>query len=273
VNQEKALPKETDPKLPMPFILRRLHSLMGAWLILYLFEHLYVNAQAGFIFKDKGANFVRLANNLENIPFLAAVEIVFIGLPFLIHIVWGIVYLRQAKMNSFSGNGTKPQLPMYRRNRAFSWQRITSWLLIIGVIGHVVHMRFLSMPQEIGEKKYSVHVNNDPKLSAFGHDLDLDIEEQGKKAHIISNSPGMGFLLVLRDSFRNPLLVILYSAFVIAACYHAFNGAWTFLITWGIILTKRAQKNIRILSIILMWITLLFGLFAIWGMYFSYALT
>lgn len=261
---------QTEKKLPKPFILRRLHSLFGAWLVLYLFWHLLVNSQAALFFKDEGSHFVALVNKLEDLPFLQVVELLFIGLPFVIHIVWGVLYLRQAKMNSFPSDGSKPALPEYRRNRAYSWQRITSWILIVGVVAHVVHMRFLNAPQLRHEGAYIVTVTDDAKLKNVAEKLRVTLEPNGKKIRAIADTPGKAFFLMVRESFKSPFMVVLYSLFVIFSCYHAFNGLWTFLITWGIMMTRRAQIVIRRCTLTLMWVTIFLGLLSAWGTYITY---
>lgn len=240
---------------------------MGAWLILYLFEHLLVNSQAALFFKDEGKRFISMVNRLEDLPFLPAIEILFIGLPFLVHIVWGVIYLLTAKMNSFPGDGLKPTLPHYRKNRAYSWQRITSWLLVVGVLAHVVHMRFLHAPKEVGESIYQVRVHEDARLSEVAGKLEATLVPDGREVTALVDSPGKGFFLMVRESFKSLSLVMLYSLFVIIACYHAFNGLWTFLITWGVTLKRKTQSYLRLVALALMWVTLFLGLFSIWGLW------
>src|SRR5690606_33729879 len=61
----------------------------------------------------------------------------------------------------------------------------------------------------------------------------------------VAPSPGAAMLLSLRDTFKNPLMALLYTLFVLSAAFHAFNGFWTFLITWGVILSMNSQKVMR----------------------------
>ena len=44
--------------IPRAFIWRRLHSLMGLWLVLFLGEHLLTNSQAALWLGDNGKGFV-----------------------------------------------------------------------------------------------------------------------------------------------------------------------------------------------------------------------
>ncbi len=322
---EKAFSSDERTKLPRPFILRRLHSLLGLWLVIYLSEHLLVNSQMALYFDDDGSSFVRMVNSIHNLPFLKAIEIIFLGLPFAIHGVWGFLYLRTSKLNAHRTNGSTPALAQFKRNRAYSWQRITSWLLIVGIIAHVVHMRFLEYPSHTqwGNKKiYMTALPYTPALSLVAQKLGAQLydadqlkekeqlmvqekalletmqpaddsqdpyfvllnqvqeEEEwlnaahdkpltGNKVLAVAPSAGAAFFLIVRQAFTNPLLVILYSMLVIAAAYHAFNGLWTFLITWGITLTRRSQKRVRAITTTLMGVVMFLGLLSAWGTYWT----
>lgn len=332
---ERHFESDETLKLPRPFIVRRLHSFLGVWLVIYLFEHLLINSQAALFFFNEGTGFVRMVNKIHNLPYLPAIEILFLGLPFLIHGIWGVAYALTGKFNSFKTSGKTPSLPQYRRNKAYTWQRITSWILLVGILAHVIHMRFAQAPIHVryGENEYyltKVGLDRGMPLIAekLGVDLyneqlleesekRLEIEQQqlasikregewmelafdeevirlesriGEKERIleevkhlldsrgglkegsvlaISPSAGSAFLLVVREAFKNPFLVILYSFLVIAACFHGFNGLWTFMITWGATLTRRSQKRMRTLATLLMGVVTFFGLFSAWGTYVS----
>lgn len=251
------------------FAWRRIHSLMGLWLILYLLEHLIVNSQATLWLGDDGIGFVRLVNSLESLPYLQVIEIVFIGVPFVLHGFWGVKRIFSSKCNSGPTHGEKPSLG-YRRNRAYSWQRITSWILLFGVIGHVVQMRFLMAPKEVrteSEISYVVILKNDSGLESIASRLDVALEVQGDDVIAKAKSPGKAFLLMVRDTFKDPKWCFAYSVFVLAAAFHAFNGFWTSLISWGVLLSYRSQK--AFLPVCWMGVALLafLGLTAIWGSY------
>ena len=72
------------------FLMKRVHSFFGLCLVFFLMEHLFTNAQANLTSDGKG--FVEAVNFLHSIPMLGLVEILTLGVPFLIHIVWGIAY-------------------------------------------------------------------------------------------------------------------------------------------------------------------------------------
>lgn len=306
------------PLIPSAFIWRRLHSLTGLWLVLFLIEHLLTNSQAALFIGDNGNGFVRAVNFLKDLPYLPVIEIFLLGVPFFIHGVWGIRYLLTAEYNSFSTDGSKPSLPQYARNQAYTWQRLTSWILLIGVIAHVVHMRFMEYPTsaQLGTQHlYISRVNEDEGLYTLSRRLGFEIyntqqvqdlkqqilsqpplgvsrntpeelvaaqeqeEEKAwlealekwslseKQAVVVSPSFGVAELLMVRDAFKSPTMMILYSIFVLAACFHAFNGLWTGMIKWGLTLTARSQLLMRRLAIGLMVLVAFLGFAAIWGTY------
>lgn len=320
--------------LPNAFIWRRLHSFMGFWLVLFLIEHLLTNSQAALYIGDDGYGFINAVNAIHNLPYLEIIELFLIGVPLLIHMIWGVQYLFTGKLNSGKSDGTTPSLGEYPRNRAYSWQRITSWLLLIGILAHVIQMRFVDYPVHTGtgdDQEFMVRLNFDPGLYTLAERLNVQIFDQErilmeeadlaqaqkqvvekqnsldnfesdaltyneelakeleetqkiqqreewisalkkqplKNDQVIAASSkfGTATLLTVRDSFKSPTLVVLYTLLVLAAVYHAFNGFWTFMITWGISLTQRSQLLMRKLAVILMAAIAFLGLAAIWGTY------
>jgi succinate dehydrogenase / fumarate reductase, cytochrome b subunit len=285
---------------PQAFIWRRLHSLTGLWLVLFLIEHLLVNSQAALWLGDNGKEFVSLVNGIHDLPYLEAIEIVLLGVPILIHLIWGIKYLFTSKFNSYKTDGSKPSLPEYGRNRAYTWQRITSWILVVGLTGHIVKFRFLEYPSSANvgtvSASYFVRISQDGGLPSLAKRLGVTLydrkaiatEEEKKKdnsdqtewlsaltyRHLSSTEViaeahnfGTASLLAVRDTFKSPVYIGLYTIFVLAACFHAFNGFWTFLITWGVVLKVAAQKFMVNVAIGLMLLITFLGLIAIWGTY------
>lgn len=315
----------TTLPLPNAFIWRRLHSLTGVWLVLFLIEHLITNSQAALLIGDDGNGFVQAVNWIYELPYLQVIEVLLIAIPFIIHGVWGVQYALTSKQNIVPTDGSAPALGRYPRNRGFTWQRVTSWLLIIGILAHVVQMRFMDYPvhAQIGaEKQFMVRLRMDDGLytlaarlgtTLYDHNMieqlakseapltaapelkeeapfDLAKEKQLEKWQVIeqehewiaalqkkpiksdeiiavSNNIGKAFLLSVRDTFKSIMMALLYTLFVIAATYHAFNGLWTALITWGIILSPATQAVTRILTTGLMILVTFLGLAAIWGTY------
>lgn len=303
--------------IPQAFVWRRLHSLLGLWLVLFLFEHLLVNSQAALFIGDDGKGFIEAANNLESLPYLKVLELLLLGLPIFIHTVWGIKYLLTAKYNSFGNEGNKPYLPEYSRNHAYTWQRITSWVLVVGIVAHVIHMRFVERPistEQGSQNYYLVKVDLDQGLYTLAERLNVQLYDENRikqaekslvklppethlqspeeliqkqefhqkqeglatlkerplkpgQAIAVSNNFGTAELLMVRETFKMPIMIVLYTLFVFAACYHAFNGLWTFMISWGVTLSQRSQHWMLKISTGLMVLIGFLGLSAIWLTY------
>lgn len=264
--------------VPNAFIWRRLHSLMGLWLVLFLIEHLLTNSQAALWLGDNGKGFVDMVNMLHNLPYLEVIELTLLGVPFLIHMVWGVQYLMTAKPNSGSSDGSTPSLPL-RRNKAYSWQRITSWILLVGVLLHVAKFRFIEYPEKVhvgNETVYLTQITMDEGLPKVAERLGVKLystpfleKQRIAPGHVIAASTdfGVASLLNVRNTFKSPLYIGLYTIFVLAACFHAANGFWTFLLTWGWVLKMSAQRAWTTVSVVIMAGLLFLGLAAIWGTY------
>lgn len=277
-----------SPPLPTAFVRRRLHSLTGVWLTLFLLEHLLTNSQAAVWWGEDGWGFVKAVNALHDLPYLPAVEILFLAVPFLMHGWLGISMLRSAEYNSFATDGTTPSLP-YPHNRRYTWQRITAWLLIIGVVAHVIHMRFWEAPKQIGSgmlASYFIKLHEDPSLEALRSRLRFEIidrttgqvppslqkelEHHPLEVHqVIALTPSFGTaeLLLVRETFKSLPMVVLYTLFVLIAVFHGCNGLWTAMIRWGITQTLRAQTIMLRITVGLMLLLSFLGLAAIFGSY------
>lgn len=272
--------------IPKAFIWRRLHSLMGLWLVLFLSEHLLTNSQAALWLGQEGQGFVRMVNAIHNLPYLEVIELTLLGIPLLMHLVWGVRYALTSKANSGKTDGSSPSIQT-PRNRAYSWQRITSWILLVCLIGHVVKFRFLDYPEEIHFKEtshYVVTLSLDEQLPQLAKRLDvllynahlkssgalekLDVSSlKENEVFAVSQEFGTATLLSVRNTFKSPFYIGVYMLFVCAACFHAFNGFWTFLLTWGLILKMSAQRAWTLIAMCLMAIFIFLGLSAIWGSY------
>lgn len=269
-------PKEPTASLPMAFVMRRLQSFSGFFLVLFLFEHLLTNSQAALFFGEDGKGFVEAVNFIYDLPFLPVLEILLLGVPIAVHGIWGIQYLYTAKFNSGSTDGATPSIKL-PRNRAYTWQRITSILLVVGIILHVLFMRFINRPDIIGhggQEQFTATITKDPGLENLTKRLGVKLVDATPASHlkpnevvVISHSFGTAVLMVVRDTFKSVWLCILYSFFVTAACFHACNGLWTFTISWGITLTERSRRLVRYLANAILYLLLFLGLAGIWGTY------
>lgn len=313
---------ETTSSIPRAFIWRRLHSLTGLFLVLYLIEHLLVNSQAALFIGDDGKGFVQAVNHIHDLPYLPFIEIFLLGVPILIHMYWGIIYLRTSQQNYYNSQENKPVCADNPRNRAYTWQRITSWILLFGIIAHVIHMRFMEYPASatLGDTKYyMIRLNHDPGLYPLAARLGFDIYDRNRiieskkemdklkdaemlhqpiedhhgaavikqkieqrtkwlnilefpplkegQVVVVAKSFGLAELLMVRDTFKIPIMLALYTIFVLSACFHGFNGLWTFMISWGVTLTAASQKLMLRLATGLMILVTFWGLSAIWISY------
>lgn len=274
--------------IPKAFLWRRLHSLTGLFIALYLFEHLLVNSQAALYLGEDGAGFIRAVNAIHELPYLPFIEAGLLGVPILAHAFLGIRYLFTGVSNSSRSNGSKPYLP-YERNKAYSWQRITSWILLFTLAFHVIQMRFIDYPtsaKEGNEHVYVMKVEDDQGLHTLAKRLDVRIYNQEqipsdapwhakvmkrplKINEVVAVAPNFGTaeLLLVRETFKMPFMIALYTIFVLAACFHAYNGLWTFMISWGVTLTQRSQRIMLGICISIMLLVAFFGLSAIFGTY------
>lgn len=132
---------------------RRLHSFFGVFPIgLFLVMHLTINYQA-----TKGEEaYNQAAGLMENIPFLLAVETLFIYIPILFHAIYGVYIAFTAKSNL-------GRFSLFR-NWMFVLQRITGIFLLIFIAWHVWETRI---------------------AKAFGAEVNFDM-----MANIVDN-PGM----------------------------------------------------------------------------------
>lgn len=300
--------------LPRAFVWKRVHSLMGLWLVLFLIEHLVTNSQAALWLGDRGASFVRMVNALHNLPYLQVIEWTLLGIPLVLHMVLGIQYAYRSKSNAHKTDGSSPALARYGRNRAYSWQRITSWIVLVLLVAHVVKFRFLDYPESVMTQDgmhYLVKVEQDPKLRAWCEQLhvrsydakaiEIEKKQMQQKGKTISGKQtlsqakdsyqlhqllvqklfaanidssevvlegdnfGVVTLLKVRETFQSPIYCILYTIFVLATCFHAFNGLWTFVLSWGLVIRLITQRALLKWTVGLMAVIALLGLMAIWG--------
>ena len=168
--------------LPLSFVLRRLHSLLGFFLVLFLFEHLLTNSQAAFFIGDDGKGFIDAVNFIHSLPYLPVIEIALLAAPFLIHALLGAIYVWTAALNSFPWNGSRPALTSFGRNHAYTWQRITAVIILVGLIFHIAGMRFINYPSEVkigGHPSFLVTVSHDSGLYTLAPRLNVELFDQG----------------------------------------------------------------------------------------------
>lgn len=170
----------TADKVPSAYVWRRIHSLAGLWLVIFLAEHLFTNSQAALLFGEDGSGFVRAVNLIHNLPNLPLIEFFLLGVPIAMHAIWGLQYMMTSKSNSSAGDGSKPSLT-YERSRAYSLQRASSWILLVGIILHVWSMRFHSYPTVVklqNQNYYFVRLSVDNGLYTVADRLGVKLYDK-----------------------------------------------------------------------------------------------
>jgi succinate dehydrogenase / fumarate reductase cytochrome b subunit len=166
-----------SPVMPWTFVLRRLHSVLGFFLVFFLFEHLLTNSQGAFLFGADGKGFIDGVNLIHSLPYLPVIELALIAVPFLIHGIWGVIYTLTSSPNCYPTDGSRPAL-YFSRNHAYTWQRITALLLIFGVVAHVMHMRMNEYPRyaKVGSQNhYMVKISMDEGLYTLAPRLNVSL--------------------------------------------------------------------------------------------------
>ncbi len=185
------------------FALRRLHSLTGIVPIgAFLLNHLLTNSTA-FLGSDHFDAHVEWINDL---PWLLAIEILFIFTPLAFHGILGIAIAWQGRLNA-------TQYP-YLDNWRYTLQRVTAWITIVFVLVHLAHFRFANW---FGGEEY--------KLARPDF---FDFTQQG-------------FLHLWLPTW---LWMVIYASGLSAAVYHLCNGLVTFCITWGLVIGVPSRKRV-----------------------------
>ena len=111
------------------FLLRRLHSLTGIIFGGYLVVHLIVNATL----IEGGPVYQMQVDKIHALPFVWAVEWIFIFLPIIYHTIYGIWI-------TFTGQPNVGDYP-YTKNWFYLWQRISATVIVLFLIFHVLGMK------------------------------------------------------------------------------------------------------------------------------------
>jgi len=125
---------ETELRPSIHFWLRRLHSLSGIVPIgFFLLEHMFSNSF--ILFGAEAYN--RQIKFLQSFPFVALIEITFIGLPILYHALYGIYVWTTGKTNL-------AWYP-YPKNFLYTLQRWTGLVAFLYIGYHVYHTRIVNV--------------------------------------------------------------------------------------------------------------------------------
>lgn len=204
-------PTVTTPELPWmvrhEFLLRRLHSLSGLIPVgAYMVIHLLTNAtvlDSPAAFQDK----VYLIHSLGSVLWI--VEWGFIFLPLLFHAIFGIIIIRGGLPNT----GNYP----YAKNYRYTLQRVSGMIAFVFIMWHVFHMHGW-FHADLWHEKVSGPLNG-ARFRPYNAASSLTLALQGV------------------------LVPVLYAIGVLACVFHLANGLWTMGITWGLWISKAAQRR------------------------------
>src|SRR5699024_12130374 len=71
------------------------------------------------------------------------------------------------------------------------------------------------------------------------------------------------FCVLVADIVSNPLWLVFYIVGILATVYHFANGLWSFMITWGITQSDKAQKYMGYASLLVFVVVSVIGIQAI----------
>ena len=237
------------------FFFKRIHSLTGLGLVLFLLMHLWTNSQVAWTIWWGSDGFEKSVNALNALPFLRVLEIGFLAVPLVVHgyFGWrGSVLPHYSVLKSIGGEPSLGDLPS---NRLYTWQRWSGLILMVLIIWHVLEMRLWHRPVPIPSNV----------VEADTWYL-VQLKEQGER---VVSSLGKGVFLVLQETFKNIWISLLYTSFVVIASYHAARGVFTAGISWGILVFPLQRKRGWFWSKILFVVLVCLGMVPIWSIYLS----
>jgi len=211
------------------FLLKRLHSLLGIIPVgAFFLVHMLLNSRAG----QSPEAYQWVPDTLDQVPFIWAVEFVFIILPILFHGILGWVIIWQGDPNSH-----KPPLGWYA-NWAYTMQRWTGGILFFLLLWHLATTWWAHMEVKIGNA-----------LQGTQHEFDI----YGLMASFVGN----------------PIWLIVFGLFVLIAAYHFGNGIFNFCYKWGITSNTRAQRWAIVVGLFFGLIGVWWGFASLWGLRFA----
>jgi succinate dehydrogenase / fumarate reductase, cytochrome b subunit len=207
------------------FAMRRLHSLTGIIPIgAFLINHLLANSTA-FLGRAEFNHHIELIHSL---PWLLAIEIVFIFAPLAFHSLYGVAIAWQGQMNT-------SQYP-YMDNWRYTLQRISAWIMIPFILIHLAHYRFANW---FG---YPAYASQEPEFFLLTQ---------------------QGFLHMWLPTWS---WMVIYAIGLTATVYHFCNGIVTFCITWGITVGVESRKKVSAVAGALAVVLMVWGVASLWAL-------
>lgn len=189
------------------FMLRRLHSLTGILFGSYLIVHLTINAtlvEGQHIVDgvDRGS-FQSQVDKIHGLPFLKAIEWLFIFLPIIFHTLYGI-YITISGQWNVGRYG-------YTRNWLYLFQRITAVIIMFFLLFHV--LTFKGVFGEVMQGALS---------------FNADYAFKSTVEHL--NAAWW-------------IWAVIYPIGVLASAFHLANGFYASGITWGLTISRTSQSR------------------------------
>jgi succinate dehydrogenase / fumarate reductase cytochrome b subunit len=155
------------------------------------------------------------------------------SLPFLAAVEWTLIYLPILYHTVYgiwitvTGQPNVNRYP-YTKNVFYTLQRISAIVIVMFMFFHVFSL----------------------KMGWFGSRLTFDPHNAAYSVH--------------QHMTANPIIpFLIYPLGILASCYHLANGFWTAAITWGLTISKGAQKRWGYACAGLFVITFIFGMTAL----------
>lgn len=129
------------------FFIRRLHSLLGIIPVgAFFLVHMLLNSRA----MQSPEAYQWVPDTLEQVPYIWAIEILFILLPIAFHAILGAFIIYWGDINA-----QRPALGWYG-NWAYVLQRVTGFLLFFMIITHLVQTYFVKVGKRISGQHFEV---------------------------------------------------------------------------------------------------------------------
>lgn len=201
------------PAVPAPFLLRRLHSLAGLIPIgAFVVIHLTTNASIVWGEMGKGGvkTFQHEVDFIHSTPFLLLIEIFGLWLPIAFHSVLGVYYATSSRPNV-------THYP-YQDNWRYTLQRVSGYVGVLFIFYHVATLHWgwtFLVPG--GAQWTSQNAASTLAMALRGHESDLTL--------------------------AGLLVAAFYMVGVSLLVFHLANGLWTAAITWGLTISREAQRR------------------------------
>jgi succinate dehydrogenase / fumarate reductase, cytochrome b subunit len=192
------------------FLFRRLHSLTGIAFGLYLFLHLGINASLAEGARTDGAPtvFQEQVDKIHKLPFLTFIEIFTLYLPLAYHTFYGFYIIYTGQANVGRYG--------YTRNWLYVLQRVTALIIFFFAAFHIFTMQGWL-----------------PGTFASALEFHADEATRSTAEHLYAAAW---------------IWAVAYPIGVLASAFHTANGFYSAAITWGLTISKQAQRRWGIFS-------------------------